>query len=146
MDIVDFVCVILASIIMCFATEFFFSDYGFCDKRRIERRVDSILYAKRLYQIDKVTFTYKGVEFTVYAKQPDTDKPYNILELFINCERVIVVHVLEDLMYNHRVVKFNSSRNEKEVRKILKLASKEAEKRTLSAFMQEKATHKSYFE
>ena len=141
-----FACIVLTGIIMSSAMEFFFSDGGFCDKKRIERRMDEILYAKRLHKVENVEFKYNGVDFTVYAEQHEGNKDYKSLELFINDESVMVVHILEDIMYNHRVVKFDARRKEKEVRKILKIASKEAEKRSLSHFMQEKATNKSYFE
>lgn len=100
---------------------------------------------KNLYQFSQpLTFTFKGVDFTVSKRELYSDFNVCITEVCINDEAVLKAYKLETLWLKHRYIRYSSDRSEMEVQEILKQARKVYDK-NLSKECKEKWQSKSYF-
>lgn len=100
---------------------------------------------ENLYQFSQpLTFTFKGVDFTVSKRELYSDFNVCITEVLINDEPVLKAYKLEKLCTKHRHIRYSSDRSEMEVQEILKQARKVYCK-NLSKECEEKWQSKSYF-
>ena len=80
---------------------------------------------QNLYQFRQpLTFTFKGVEFTVSKRELYSDFNAYITEVIINNEPVLKVYELDKLWTKHKYIKYSTNRSTMEVQEILKQASK----------------------
>lgn len=96
---------------------------------------------ENLYQFSQpLTFTFKGVDFTVSKRELYSDFNVCITEVLINDEAVLKAYKLN----KHRYINYSRDRSEMEVKEILKQARKVYDK-NLSKECKEKWQSKSYF-
>ena len=96
---------------------------------------------ENLYQFSQpLTFTFKGVDFTVSKRELYSDFNVCITEVLINDEAVLQAYKLT----KHRYINYSRDRSEMEVKEILKQARKVYDK-NLSKECKEKWQSKSYF-
>lgn len=80
---------------------------------------------QNLYQFSQpLTFTFKGVEFTVSKRELYSDFNAHITEVIINNEPVLKTYELDKLWIKHKYIEYSTNRSTMEVREILKQASK----------------------
>lgn len=80
---------------------------------------------ENLYQFCKpLTFTFKGIDFTVSKRELYSDFNVCITEVLINDEVVLQAYKLKTLWIKHRYIRYSSDRSETEVKAILKQARK----------------------
>ena len=97
---------------------------------------------ENLYQFSEpLTFTFKGVDFTVSKRELYSDFYVCITEVLINDEAVLKAYKLN----KHRYIDYSRDRSEMEVKEILKQARKVYDK-NLCKECKEKWQSKSYFE
>lgn len=80
---------------------------------------------QNLYQFcQPLTFTFKGVEFTVSKRELYSDFNAYITEVIINNEPVLKAYELDKLWTKHKYIWYSTDRSTMEVQEILKQASK----------------------
>ena len=80
---------------------------------------------QNLYQFRQpLTFTFKGVEFTVSKRELYSDFNVYITEVIINNEPVLKAYELDKLWTKHKYIWYSTDRSTMEVQEILKQASK----------------------
>ena len=80
---------------------------------------------ENLYQFCKpLTFTFKGIDFTVSKRELYSDFNVCITEVLINDEVVLQAYKLETLWIKHRYIRYSTDRSDTEVQAILKQARK----------------------
>lgn len=80
---------------------------------------------KNLYQFRQpLTFTFKGIDFTVSKRELYSDFNVCITEVLINDKVVLQAYTLETLWIKHRYIKYSTNRSVMEVQAILKQARK----------------------
>lgn len=80
---------------------------------------------ENLYQFSQpLTFTFKGIDFTVSERELYSDFNVCITEVLINDEVVLQAYELETLWLKHRYIRYSTDRSTMEVQEILKQASK----------------------
>lgn len=80
---------------------------------------------QNLYQFRQpLTFTFKGVEFTVSKRELYSDFNAYITEVIINNEPVLKAYELDKLWTKHKYIWYSTDRSTMEVQEILKQASK----------------------
>ena len=100
---------------------------------------------ENLYQFcQPLTFTFKGIDFTVSKRELYSDFNVCITEVLINDEVVLQAYKLETLWIKHRYIRYSTDRSETEVQAILKQARKVYYK-NLSKECEKVCQSKSYF-
>lgn len=80
---------------------------------------------ENLYQFRQpLTFTFKGIDFTVSQRELYSDFNVCITEVLINDEVVLQAYKLKTLWIKHRYIRYSTDRSEMEVQAILKQARK----------------------
>lgn len=80
---------------------------------------------ENLYQFSQpLTFTFKGIDFTVSERELYSDFNVCITEVLINDEVVLQAYELKTLWLKHRYIRYSTDRSTMEVQEILKQASK----------------------
>lgn len=80
---------------------------------------------ENLYQFRKpLTFTFKGIDFTVSKRELYSDFNVCITEVLINDEVALQAYKLETLWLKHRYIRYSTDRSTMEIQEILKQASK----------------------
>ena len=80
---------------------------------------------ENLYQFRQpLTFTFKGIDFTVSKRELYSDFNVCITEVLINDEVVLQAYKLETLWLKHRYIRYSTNRSTREIQEILKQASK----------------------
>lgn len=80
---------------------------------------------ENLYQFSQpLTFTFKGIDFTVSERELYSDFNVCITEVLINDEVVLQAYELKTLWLKHRYICYSTDRSTMEVQEILKQASK----------------------
>lgn len=80
---------------------------------------------ENLYQFSQpLTFTFKGIDFTVSERELYSDFNVCITEVLINDEVVLQAYKLETLWSKHRYICYSTNRSTMEIQEILKQASK----------------------
>lgn len=80
---------------------------------------------ENLYQFSQpLTFTFKGIDFTVSERELYSDFNVCITEVLINDEVVLQAYKLETLWSKHRYIRYSTNRSTMEIQEILKQASK----------------------
>lgn len=80
---------------------------------------------ENLYQFRQpLTFTFKGIVFTISKRELYSDFNVCITEVLINDEVVLQAYKLETLFIKHRYIRYSTDRSETEVQAILKQARK----------------------
>lgn len=80
---------------------------------------------ENLYQFRQpLTFTFKGIDFTVSKRELYSDFNVCITEVLINDEVVLQAYELKTLWLKHRYIRYSTDRSTMEVQEILKQASK----------------------
>lgn len=80
---------------------------------------------ENLYQFSQpLTFTFKGIDFTVSERELYSDFHVCITEVLINDEVVLQAYKLETLWSKHRYIRYSTNRSTMEIQEILKQASK----------------------
>lgn len=80
---------------------------------------------ENLYQFRKpLTFTFKGIDFTVSKREVYSDFNVCITEVLINDEVALQAYKLETLWLKHRYIRYSTDRSTMEIQDILKQASK----------------------
>lgn len=80
---------------------------------------------ENLYQLRQpLTFTFKGVDFTVSQRELYSDFNACITEVLINDEVVLQAYQLETLWLKHRYIHYSTDRSTMEIQEILKQARK----------------------
>lgn len=100
---------------------------------------------QNLYQFRQpLTFTFKGVEFTVSKRELYSDFNVYITEVIINNEPVLKAYELDKLWTKHKYIWYSTDRSTMEVQEILKQASKVYIK-NLNKEFETKTKSQSYF-
>ena len=100
---------------------------------------------KNLYQFRKpLTFTFKGIDFTVSKRELYSDFHVCITEVLINDEVALQAYELRTLWLKHRYIRYSIDRSAMEIQEILKQARKVYIK-NLSKESEEKWQSRSYF-
>ena len=100
---------------------------------------------ENLYQFRQpLTFTFKGIDFTVSQRELYSDFNVCITEVLINDEVVLQAYKLETLWIKHRYIRYSTDRSAMEVQAILKQARKVYYK-NLSKECEEEWQSQSYF-
>lgn len=100
---------------------------------------------ENLYQFRQpLTFTFKGIDFTVSKRELYSDSNVCITEVLINDEVVLQAYKLKTLFIKHRYIRYSTDRSETEVQAILKQARKVYYK-NLSKECEEAWQSQSYF-
>lgn len=80
---------------------------------------------ENLYQFrSPLTFTFKGIDFTVSKRELYSDFNVCITEVLINDEVVLQAYKLETLWGKHRYIRYSTDRSTMEIQEILKQARK----------------------
>ena len=100
---------------------------------------------ENLYQFRQpLTFTFKGIDFTVSKRELYSDFNVCITEVLINDEVVLQAYKLETLWLKHRYIRYSTNRSTGEIQEILKQASK-VYSENLSKEFEAKWQSQSYF-
>ena len=100
---------------------------------------------QNLYQFSQpLTFTFKGVEFTISKRELYSDFNVYITEVIINNEPVLKAYELNKLFTKHKYIWYSTDISTMEIQEILKQASKVYIK-NLSKEFETKTKSQSYF-